>query len=90
MTMWILAQHDHRHVIGSVLPTANGSGLRFKIKKDVFITSDMLHDIFGNIGYKIEEYESLGDGRIRVIAGTILEWSLEPMPTNAAECDAKP
>ena len=69
----ILVQHDHsQKPIGRVLATDRGLSVQFR--EDVRITREMLFDIFGGAGIRVDEMERDGDLLI-VKAGTILEFS---------------
>ncbi len=77
----ILLNHDpSAKPIGYVLSHADGS-LRVRISKDVRITREMLFDIFGGAGIRINSSALEKDGTMVIHEGTILEFSLSRQAT---------
>lgn len=71
----ILLHHDPMRPVGFIEVT--DWGLAFRFSEEMIITREMIFNIFGNVGFEATELAALDNGQIRIIAGTILEFSLE-------------
>jgi hypothetical protein len=68
----ILIGHNQGNQIGRIYQKE--SSFFFEFSERVKITEEMLSDIFGGIGFKVEDYTIEGESRI-IKSGQILEFS---------------
>lgn len=73
LTRPLLWNHDHMKPVGRV-EVVNGK-IEFHFNEDLFITHEMLFEIFGNVGLQVTKQEVVA-GLVCIRAGQIMEWSL--------------
>ena len=73
MNLPILKNHDSTKMIGVVY--SEGGNLKVKFTEDQEITHEKFCEIFGNVGYLLNEH-SRKDGNIIIKKATILSFSL--------------